>query len=376
MIRNARVDDSNFPIAAVVLPTEQELVDRLVLATAEEDVLYVLLHLRAMHELGMLWRTGIANGLERPDSFTFRSALTVAATAPWSVWSETILKLFLFNLENLDQKHVREAEREWKEWARNLAERWKYKTRAASLGVLDALRLTSAEEVAEWVDNSLPLHPNHTSFTGSGPLPATLINKEMAQEAEEGGLTCPHAVSFAMPLLQSAMSLNFSLMDEVERLTKALAATGVTEASSSPFADRPPSTPIVIDHPTAEMAASIVNGLRNNPHLRKLPPEWKPPTHSANCPYSMLSKPPSVAFLAFSPKSDLLKSPVIAAPRIAPLTHSYARLKFPTHLGSLHRRAHVRRRGRRLPLFSTAQRHTPPLLHQRSTPRFDLFPPL
>ncbi|GAA5835992.1 hypothetical protein JCM11251_006621 [Rhodosporidiobolus azoricus] len=155
--------------------TVQELVDYLVVATAEEDVLYVVYWLRQLKERGLLWKTGErCSAIETKHSWRKQSALETLTSQPRSDIRQFILFLFLFNLETVDPKGKVTLDVEVEQmWAKKIVEKWAYKWRAASLDALDVLRKSTDEEDADWVDANFPLSPDSDDlFTGCGPLPA------------------------------------------------------------------------------------------------------------------------------------------------------------------------------------------------------------
>ncbi|GAA5989735.1 hypothetical protein JCM11641_002188 [Rhodosporidiobolus odoratus] len=148
--------------------TEQEVVDYLVQATEEQDVLYVVHRLRRMKDLGMLWTAaGNTSGIERTHSWRGCSALTAVATKQRTPLREFILKLFFFNLEDpLNSYSIDTDAGQWKDWAKKIRDKWEYRWRAASLDALGLLRLPGLEAVAIWIDDNLVLPPNPAGLTG------------------------------------------------------------------------------------------------------------------------------------------------------------------------------------------------------------------
>ncbi|GAA5976954.1 hypothetical protein JCM5350_007507 [Sporobolomyces pararoseus] len=137
-------------------PQTQELVDRLVVVSEEEDVLYALVVLQEMRDSNCLQQAINATPLEG-----------ISRSSELSRLHKMIAQLLLLN------GAVYEME-EGEEWSNRgleeLISNWENSGRSQAR---DAQLLLSVDinDAANWIDENLPLPPNPENLTGDGPLP-------------------------------------------------------------------------------------------------------------------------------------------------------------------------------------------------------------
>ncbi|GAA6017562.1 hypothetical protein JCM11491_005283 [Sporobolomyces phaffii] len=146
--------------------TAQELTDRLVVATEEQDCLYVLYWLQEMTQLDSR-----DQAINAEHSWKHCSALTTVVGSSWSTLNKTNLELLLLCGAEPTKRIVDHAmEREnWGalqiilDWTKGGNEEAKAAAHLLSLDIEDA---------ADWIDRNLPPPPNARNLTGCGELPS------------------------------------------------------------------------------------------------------------------------------------------------------------------------------------------------------------
>ncbi|BGP49194.1 hypothetical protein JCM10450v2_005077 [Rhodotorula kratochvilovae] len=150
---------------------QQELVDRLIVAVEEQDVLYVVLHLQDMVRRGLIdLASKKSDGINLERSWKKRSAL-VAADQPFSPLSEFILVLLLLHVREPHAQQIRSvAHHVGTGWVEGLVQFWEV-ARADQRRDAEQLLQLEPSDVAEWIDTHGLSHPDPDSLTGNGPLP-------------------------------------------------------------------------------------------------------------------------------------------------------------------------------------------------------------
>ncbi|BGP49195.1 hypothetical protein JCM10450v2_005078 [Rhodotorula kratochvilovae] len=149
----------------------QELVDRLVTAVEEQDVLFCVYWLQEMGRRGMLDVERSAEGVNAPHSWKHHSALVTAVLEPHTLLRHFILVLLLLHVRHPPGHPAVEVARERHSvWAYELMRKWDVRRQHQEAPARHLLSL-SPTEAAEWIDVNLPPHPNPDSLTGYGPLP-------------------------------------------------------------------------------------------------------------------------------------------------------------------------------------------------------------
>ncbi|GAA6024109.1 hypothetical protein JCM10207_003168 [Rhodosporidiobolus poonsookiae] len=156
------------------LSREQELVDRLVTAVLEQDVLYVRVWRDEMQQEGML-KLGV--GKELPEwlgnkhSRLSMSALEAAITRPYTDLSLFILQLLLQGMpfwQLMPLVPVAGAAQQL--WSSRLLSHWERGEGDRAVQARLFLGL-SIDEAADWIDANLPPHPDPANCTGYVPFP-------------------------------------------------------------------------------------------------------------------------------------------------------------------------------------------------------------
>ncbi|GAA5966794.1 hypothetical protein JCM3765_004271 [Sporobolomyces pararoseus] len=141
----------------------QDVVDRLVVVTEEQDVLYTLVVLGQMNELGFPLQA-----LEGRHSWKGYSAWEVIIrTSKLSILHRLIAQILLLagvrcgieDVQDFTNQELRDLLLNWEKSGRGDAR--------------DAQLLLSLEinDAADWIDENLPLPPDSDKLTGNGPLP-------------------------------------------------------------------------------------------------------------------------------------------------------------------------------------------------------------
>ncbi|GAA5849588.1 hypothetical protein JCM5353_001891 [Sporobolomyces roseus] len=147
--------------------TFEELVDRLVVAVDEQDVLYTL------H-----WLKQIKDGdyseqlINNKHSWKGYSALESIIQSPFSQLRQFILQMLLLQGVDYRSKEMLDLAMEWKNLeVLGMILTWDVKGKETAG---DAARLfdLSLQEAGDWIDQNLPTPPNFDSLTGFKPLPA------------------------------------------------------------------------------------------------------------------------------------------------------------------------------------------------------------
>ncbi|GAA5909357.1 uncharacterized protein JCM6883_005852 [Sporobolomyces salmoneus] len=138
--------------------TMQDLVDRLEVATSEQDVLYVLVVLHQMKESGSL-----KQAINSPHSWKRQTALESIDSLPsqLSTLHRLIAQLLLLRGARYDVGKGQNEE------LKDLVSRWEQ-----GGSEKEHLLTLDLEDAANWIDMNLPVPPNPELLTGAGPLPA------------------------------------------------------------------------------------------------------------------------------------------------------------------------------------------------------------
>ncbi|GAA5909232.1 uncharacterized protein JCM6883_005813 [Sporobolomyces salmoneus] len=142
--------------------TMQDLIDRLEVATSEQDVLYVLVVLHQRKESG-----SPAQAINSPHSWKRQTALESIDSLPsqLSTLHRLIAQLLLLQGARYD------LEKGKNEDLRELVAKWEQGEREEALDAEHLLTL-DLEAAANWIDSNLPIPPKFDALTGEGPLPA------------------------------------------------------------------------------------------------------------------------------------------------------------------------------------------------------------
>ncbi|GAA5901970.1 hypothetical protein JCM6882_000154 [Rhodosporidiobolus microsporus] len=177
---------------------EQQLVDYLVVASSEQDILFVAFWLKRLKE------RGVEDAGKLKDLRSNRSALTVAASAEKSPLRLFILQLLLLSATTAVSEVVQSLELE--QWARDVVASWETEGRA---GAADAAHLLSLEDdgaVADWIDANLPPPPSPNDLTGCRPLPP--VHLHLSPAAPQLAESTPEtSISAYFPLYPPSASL-------------------------------------------------------------------------------------------------------------------------------------------------------------------------
>ncbi|GAA5909354.1 uncharacterized protein JCM6883_005851 [Sporobolomyces salmoneus] len=152
----------------------QDLIDRLEVATSEQDVLYVLVVLHQMKESGSL-----KQAINSPHSWKRQTALESIDSLPsqLSTLHRLIAQILLLRGARYDVEKGRNEE------LKDLVTKWEQGECEKAVNAQHLLSL-DLETAADWIDGNLPLPPNSESLTGEGPLPAPPSNRVAATETE------------------------------------------------------------------------------------------------------------------------------------------------------------------------------------------------
>ncbi|BGP17164.1 hypothetical protein JCM10213_006041 [Rhodosporidiobolus nylandii] len=145
-------------------PSRADLVDELVAAVEAQDAPGTAQTLAQMNQRGMLLALHGKDGVDKPHSWKGYSALTAAATAPWTRLSQFVLDLLLLNLGGDPMKSsAGEQERsKLQGWAMKVLQGWEAKGRRAATAARAFLKL-ALDEQQSWAYAHLPPPPNPRS---------------------------------------------------------------------------------------------------------------------------------------------------------------------------------------------------------------------
>ncbi|BGP25539.1 hypothetical protein JCM10295v2_004467 [Rhodotorula toruloides] len=174
--------------------SRQELVDRLVTAIEEEDVLFTVHWLQEMDRRGLISsREGDpkAEGLNPEHSWKKRSALVTAVSGPATPFRQFILTLLLLHIRDMISCAALSAAIALRAtWAISVLNNWQSPAVQETAIVRTPRELLAMHlaEVAEWIDANLPPHPLPDSLTGCGalldpPRPSSTHRSSLPQSA-------------------------------------------------------------------------------------------------------------------------------------------------------------------------------------------------
>ncbi|GAA5844211.1 hypothetical protein JCM11251_006717 [Rhodosporidiobolus azoricus] len=200
--------------------TDQQLVDRLVHASEEEDLLYVEICLRR------LIARGVKDAVTRNHSWKGISALAALASFPHTQLRQLLLEILLFRLctrAPTAQNVFHDVEVQL--WASKLVEGWERYGRFHAPQATAILSLPSEAAVAAWLDSPvnvqhLPPSPHPQDLTGCRPLPPPPSFISMSDP-----VSCP---STTRQNLNTVISL--STMDGAGRASLATGSPGALAA--------------------------------------------------------------------------------------------------------------------------------------------------
>ncbi|GAA5890764.1 hypothetical protein JCM6882_000649 [Rhodosporidiobolus microsporus] len=149
----------------------QELVDRLVTAVEEEDVLYTVFWLKEMKKAGLLEEGEAPEGIHLEHSWKNYSALVAAAMQPPSQYRIVILELLLLHVRDPAQTAALGVAMQLKlSWAVNIIREWTFGLRRKARHAIHLLTLDIGD-AADYIDANFRPHPRADEMTGCGPLP-------------------------------------------------------------------------------------------------------------------------------------------------------------------------------------------------------------
>ncbi|BGP17166.1 hypothetical protein JCM10213_006039 [Rhodosporidiobolus nylandii] len=152
-------EEAEQPAVDLAALTDQDLVDHLVVAVEEEDVLFCCYWLRLLKE------RDVRDAVRLKHSWKGHSALNAAATFAYTTLRLCCLQLLLscalVPLKTLPTP-------EWQPWATNQLAHWGLHNPTLAISLLEARDM---DQVALLVDGALPPPPNVENLTGYQPLP-------------------------------------------------------------------------------------------------------------------------------------------------------------------------------------------------------------
>ncbi|BGP33067.1 hypothetical protein JCM10296v2_004856 [Rhodotorula toruloides] len=206
--------------------SQQELVDYLVTAVEEEDVLFCVLWLQELARRGLVCsREGElkADGINLEHSWKKRSALVTAVSGPPTNLRQFILTRLLVHVPDVMSCAAMSAAIELRAiWAVSVLNSWLSPAVQGTSIVRTPRELLamSATEAANWIDANLPAHPSPESFTGCGLLP----DLPQRNEAQSSSVPQAHAApaAAALPTVPPGFTVppTASLADRRVRLCK------------------------------------------------------------------------------------------------------------------------------------------------------------
>ncbi|GAA5974897.1 hypothetical protein JCM5350_004491 [Sporobolomyces pararoseus] len=149
--------------------TSQDLTDRLQVATAESDVVFVIVWLSQMREQNCL-----EPAINSPHSWKGCTALATLLRSEWNSLRKITLELLLLSgADSQLQEAIDLAMEEKNVEALGTLLFWEKggKEKETATNARQLLEL-SLKEAADWIDLNLPQAPNFESFTGLNPLPS------------------------------------------------------------------------------------------------------------------------------------------------------------------------------------------------------------
>ncbi|GAA5976958.1 hypothetical protein JCM5350_007508 [Sporobolomyces pararoseus] len=168
----------------------QQLVDRLVVVTEEQDVLWVLILIQQMKELGCLQEainaTHSWKGYSALDSIALRSSIS---TLHKFIARLLLLSEAISQLEDRANEQFRAMLNEWRNGGQEAAREAKH------------LLSPDLAQAADWIDENLPSPPNPESLTGEGPLPllSDLFDSAETQSSRIRSSTPPSPIQIVAP---------------------------------------------------------------------------------------------------------------------------------------------------------------------------------
>ncbi|GAA5835095.1 hypothetical protein JCM11251_000163 [Rhodosporidiobolus azoricus] len=142
---------------------DQQLVDYLVTAATEQDVLFVMFWLKRLR------KRQVENVEKLKDSRRKLSAIEAVGREPHTLLRLTILRLLLLSKASTPLEGL--ANLELSQWAQAVAATWGKSGRTEATDAAYLLALEEDEVVADWVDHHLPPPPASEALTGYNPLP-------------------------------------------------------------------------------------------------------------------------------------------------------------------------------------------------------------
>ncbi|GAA5885773.1 hypothetical protein JCM5296_000140 [Sporobolomyces johnsonii] len=145
----------------------QELVDYLVTAIEQDDVLFVHALVKQLEERQP--PNEGASSVNMPHSRTGHSARSAVVRKPFTSSRELILQLLLLKYSSFDRDAALEtAESLGNSQAAALIRAWRRGERDGAVKAQQLLQLNS-EKAEEWLNQNLPRHPDLSMFTGVAP---------------------------------------------------------------------------------------------------------------------------------------------------------------------------------------------------------------
>ncbi|GAA5960175.1 hypothetical protein JCM3765_002496 [Sporobolomyces pararoseus] len=160
--------------------TIEELTDRLVVSTEEQDVLYLIVWIQEIKQLGRL------EALNGTHSWKGCSALVSLVRSEWSTLRQLSLEILLAAGAEITNQVRSAAMEHGRIEAIETLSNWKT---GGETKVNDARMLLSIsiEDAADWIDQNLPLPPDVENLTGYGPLPDPRTTHVVPSEFLEKG---------------------------------------------------------------------------------------------------------------------------------------------------------------------------------------------
>ncbi|PRQ76519.1 hypothetical protein AAT19DRAFT_11937 [Rhodotorula toruloides] len=188
----------------------QDLVDHLVQACDEQDVLYVVFWLRKMNDKGLLWSVGGKDGVDAPHTWKGVSALQLVSTSHYTPLRHFILEVLLLNLE---QPHFSSIQPALKtncgptaQWAKDVARRVVDSRGQSAVKARELLALTDDGSAASWIDANLPPCPTPdeqlTGFKALPPPPAASVPNGLPQPLTDDTRTPSPPMKLNLPVVK------------------------------------------------------------------------------------------------------------------------------------------------------------------------------